>query len=348
MSQFPRAAWLRSVRRVLTEAPHERLIYLEGRGAPELRGALADYLNRVRGTWATPENIVVCSGFAQGWALTTQVLAATGARRLAVEDPSFDDVRPVAAGAGLDILGIPVTESGIDVAALEATDADAVLVTPAHQLTGAVLSPRKRTALLDWARRRGAVVIEDDYDAEYRYDQAPVGALQGLAPDHVVYAGSASKTLAPGLRLGWLIVPNRLVDDIAAAKLDQDRGSPVIDQLAFADFIARGEFNRHLRRMRPIYHRRRDALLTALAERLPDLRPAGVSAGLHLIAWLPPHLDESAIVDAAARRGLGINGLAPHRIAESRHGGLLFGYAKSSERATADGIDLLAEVIEEL
>lgn len=348
VSQFPRAAWLRSMRRVLTEAPHERLVYLDGRGAPELRGALADYLNRVRGTWASPENLVVCNGFAQGWALVTKVLADSGARTFAVEDPSFDDVRPIAAGAGLEVIGIPVTEQGLDVAALERSDADAVLVTPAHQLTGAVLSAAGRCALLDWAQRRDAIVIEDDYDAEYRYDQAPVGALQGLAPDHVVYAGSASKTLAPGLRLGWLIVPSRLAQAIAAAKVDADRGSPVLDQLAFADFLSHGEFDRHLRRMRPIYRSRRDALLRALAERLPDLRPTGVSAGLHLVALLPPDLDEAAVVDGAARRGVGINGLAPHRMADSDQAALIFGYAKSSERAITEGVTLLAEAIREL
>lgn len=348
VSQFPRAAWLRSVRRVLTEAPHERLVYLDGRGAPELRDALADYLNRVRGTWAQPDNLVVCNGFAQGWALVTKALVSAGARTLAVEDPSFNDVRPVAAGAGLEVIGIPVSEQGLDVATLERSAADAVLVTPAHQLTGAVLSAQGRTALLEWAQRRRAIVVEDDYDAEYRYDQTPVGALQGLAPDHVIYAGSASKTLAPGLRLGWLIVPNRLVQGIAAAKVAADRGSPVLDQLAFADFLSRGEFDRHLRRMRPIYRSRRDALLRALAIGLPDVRPTGVSAGLHLIAWLPADLDETTVVNAAARLGVGINGLAPHRLASSDQGGLVFGYAKSTERDITAGIGLLAEAVHEL
>jgi len=172
--------------------------------------------------------------------------------------------------------------------------------------------------------------------------------MQGLAPDQVVYAGSASKTLAPGLRLGWLVVPRHLVDDVAAAKILADRGSPVLDQLAFADFLARGEFDRHLRRMRPVYRRRRDALLEALRERVPDLVPAGISAGLHFVAWLPPGLDETAVVDAAARRGLGVYGLAPYRISGAGDSGLIFGYATLSERAITEGVDVLAAVIDDV
>ena len=210
VSQFPREAWLRSVRTVLIEAPHDRLNYLDGRGAIELRTALADYLNRVRGTWAEPGNVIACNGFAQAVALILPVLAAHGMRRLAVEDPSDDGAVRVAREAGFEVVGIPVTPDGIDVAALEASGADVVLVTPAHQFpTGCVMSPDTRTALLAWATSRGGLIIEDDYDAEYRYDQAPVGALHGLAPDNVIYAGTTSKTLAPGLRLGWLVAPTR-------------------------------------------------------------------------------------------------------------------------------------------
>jgi GntR family transcriptional regulator / MocR family aminotransferase len=196
-----------------------------------------------------------------------------------------------------------------------------------------------------WAERRGALIVEDDYDAEYRYDRAPIGAMQGLAPDRVVYAGTASKTLAPGLRLGWLLVPASLVDAIAEAKSLADRGSPVLDQLAFADFLERGEFDRHLRRMRPLYRRRRDTLIQALRERTPDLEPAGIAAGLHLIAYLPSDLDETTLVDAAARRGLAAYGLAPYRISCEGRGGLIFGYATLSERTIVEGVEILAEAI---
>jgi GntR family transcriptional regulator/MocR family aminotransferase len=307
VSSFPRAAWLRAIRGALASAPNDLFGYLAGSGVPQLRTAIADYLNRVRGTLALPDQIVICTGYAQGIALLVGVLAAAGARRLALEDPSSgDDALPAARAAGLDVIGVPVDHDGIRVDILAGTGADAVILTPSHQWpTGSVLSAGNRAAVLRWAAERGAVVIEDDYDAEYRYDRTPVGALQGLAPDRVVYAGSASKTLAPGLRLGWFVMPGHLAEPMAEAKIAADRGSPALEQLALADFITRGEFDRHLRRMRPVYRRRRDALLAALARRLPQLEPVGVSAGLHLVTWLPPHLDEAAVVDAAARRRSG-------------------------------------------
>jgi GntR family transcriptional regulator/MocR family aminotransferase len=346
VARFPRAAWLRSVRRVLNDTPDEALAYIGGRGAPQLRVALADYLNRARGTSADPENVLICNGFTQAITLLSQVLVERGTRRMAVEDPFDPEIRAVPVAAGIEVVGIPVTPEGIDVDALVRSDADVVLLTPAHQCpTGAVLSARARAAVLDWARLRGALVIEDDYDTEYRYDRAPIGAMQGLAPDHVVYAGTASKTLVPGLRLGWLVAPPSLVEDLTAAKQIADRGSPVFDQLAFADFLAHGELDRHLRRMRPVYRRRRDALLDALRTRLPDLRPTGVSAGLHLTAWLPPDLDDTEVVAAAAHRGLRVYGLGPYRVAGPGDPGLIFGYASLTEPTIAQGIAILADVI---
>jgi GntR family transcriptional regulator/MocR family aminotransferase len=347
VAQFPRDVWLRSMRKVLNEVPNDRLVYLDGRGAPELREALAEYLNRVRGTSARSSNVVISNGFAQGIRLLLQVLAANGSRRLAVEDPSSDDdVRLVAPSYGIEIVGVPVGPDGIDVAEVERSGADAVLVTAAHQFpTGAVLPPESRKALVDWAARRGALIIEDDYDAEFRYDRDPIGAIQGLAPDHVAYAGTASKTLAPGLRLGWLVVPSRLVAAVAAVKLLDDRGSAVLEQLTFADFVANREFDRHLRRMRPRYRRKRDTLLTALGERLPELEPTGISAGQHLVSWLPADLDEAAVVAAAAERGLGVYGLSPYWLAGTGRAGLLFGYGNLSEATIAEGVDLLADAI---
>jgi GntR family transcriptional regulator/MocR family aminotransferase len=356
VTRFPRAAWLRSLRRAVYGAPDERLAYPTGHGATELRQALADYLNRARGTSARAGDVVVCSGFTQGLALVVEVLAGRGATRVAVEDPSDPDIRQVPIDAGLEVVGVPVDEGGIRVDLLGRIDADALLLTPAHQCpTGAVLSAEARTGVLDWARQRGALVVEDDYDSEYRYDRPPVGALQGLAPDLVVYAGSASKTLSPGLRLGWLVAPEHLVDELAVAKKTADRGSPVLDQIAFADFLARGELDRHMRRMRPVYRRRRDALLAALADRLPDLRPAGVSAGLHLTAWLPSDL--AAVVAGAADRGLKVYGLADYRLGSDPGGpggrqapepGLLFGYAGLTEAQIAEGIEILVDTIADL
>jgi GntR family transcriptional regulator / MocR family aminotransferase len=348
VSEFPREVWLRSVRRVLARAPSDRLSYIDGRGMPELRTALAAYLNRVRGTCADPERMVICGGFAQGLSLVSQVLHAAGGRQIALEDPSDDTPRTIAARAGLEVVPVEVDDAGLDVDALSATDADAVVVTAAHQFPrGGVLPPDRRARLVGWATPGRRLLVEDDYDAEYRYDREPIGAIQGLAPDRVVYIGSASKTLAPGLRLGWMLLPADLVEPMAAAKYAADRGSPAIDQLAFADFVAHGELDRHLRRMRPIYRRRRDALLAALGEHLPQLTPIGASAGLHLLAWLPAGLTEAAAIEAAAGVGVGIEGVGTYRIARrARPQGLIFGYAGLSERAITEGIRRLGQALD--
>ncbi|HLJ03669.1 MAG TPA: PLP-dependent aminotransferase family protein [Solirubrobacteraceae bacterium] len=347
LAAFPRAAWLRSVRRALTDAPDDRLGYLDGRGAVELRSALAAYLNRVRGTDATAETIVITSGYAQAAWLILTVLAARGARTLAVEDPSAsDDARPIAESLGMNVVGIPVGDDGARVDAVAELEADVLILTPSHQWpTGGVLSAKARAAVLAWAARTGALVLEDDYDAEYRYDRAPVGAMQGLDPGRVAYAGTASKTLAPGFRLGWLILPRELVEPVAQAKLLADRGSPILDQLTFADFLSRGEFDRHLRRMRPVYRSRRDAVLAALAEHLPELEPAGIAAGLHLVAWLGDDLDEATVIAAAAREGVAIAGVSPYRMSPVVRGGLIFGYSNLSERVISDGVERLARAI---
>jgi GntR family transcriptional regulator/MocR family aminotransferase len=350
VSNFPRGAWLRAIRTALTDAPNDVFGYLTGRGVPQLRVALAGYLNRVRGAVAEPDHMVICTGYAQGVSLLIGVLAAAGAKRLALEDPSSrDDALLAARAAGLEVAGIPVDGDGIRVDLLRDSGADAVILTPSHQWpTGSVLSAQNRAGVIRWATERGAVIIEDDYDAEYRYDRTPVGALQGLAPDHVAYAGSASKTLAPGLRLGWFVMPGHLTEPMAEAKIAADRGSPALEQLALADFITRGEFDRHLRRMRPVYRRRRDALLAALARHLPWLEPVGVSAGLHLVTWLPPDLDEAAVVAAARRVGVSLDAVGPYRITNPGPGGLIFGYATVNEQAIAEGVARLARVIGEM
>jgi GntR family transcriptional regulator / MocR family aminotransferase len=350
VAAFPRAAWLRSVRRALTEAADERLGYLDGHGAVELRSALAAYLNRVRGTNADPETIVITSGYAQAVPLLMGLLAARGARTIAVEDPSAsDDARPIAQALGLNVVGVPVGDDGVRVDAVAELDADVLILTPSHQWpTGGVLSPQARAAVLGWAQRTGALVLEDDYDAEYRYDRAPIGAMQGLDPERVAYAGTASKTLAPGFRLGWLILPRELLEPFAEAKLLADRGSPILDQLTFADFLSRGEFDRHLRRMRPMYRSRRDALLTALAQHLPELEPAGIAAGLHLVAWLPQDLEEATVIAAAAREGVAVAGVSPYRLSPAPRGGFIFGYSNLNERAITDGIVRLARAVSSL
>jgi GntR family transcriptional regulator/MocR family aminotransferase len=345
VTEFPRHAWLRSVRRVITGAPSDRFTYLGGRGVPELRTALAAYLNRVRGTAADPSDIVICTGFVQGLSLVIRALRERGARRIAVEDPSDPDFRAIITANGLDWIAIPVDNAGLRVDLLAGSDADGVLVTAAHQYpTGSVLPPERRSALVAWASQGRRTIIEDDYDAEFRYDREPIGAIQGLGPDRVVYGGSASKILAPGLRLGWLVAPPGLVPSITAVKQAADNGSAAFDQLAFADMLDRGELDHHLRRMRSIYRGRRDVLLDSLARRLPAFQPAGASAGLHVLAYLPSGLDEAEIIDAAAAAGIGLAGLSPRRVAPGPPG-LIFGYGAIAEGAIDEGVRRLTEVV---
>ena len=341
VSLFPRTAWLASLRRALRDAPDARFDYGDPRGAPELRGALARYLGRVRGVACDPERVVVTSGMAQGMALFARSLTPGGARRIGMEDPSSAPGRAQLASNGLEVVPIPVDAHGLEVERLPAVDA--VMVTPAHQFPlGVVLAPDRRAALLDWAAHTGAVVLEDDYDAEYRYDRQPVGSVQGLAPDLVVYAGSISKTLAPGLRLGWLVVPERLIDAVTAAKASDDLGTPVVEQLALADFLERGQLDRHLRRTRTVYRDRRDALVAALGRLLPECPIAGVAAGLHLVVHLPAGADEQAVLDAARARGLGLSGIAEHRI-EPGPPALLLGYGRLPEPAVEPAVQALAD-----
>lgn len=347
VSQFPRQVWLRSLRRVLVEAPNDRLMYLDRRGAEELRTALAAYLNRVRGTAADAERIVICNGFAQAIDLIVQLVKARGGRRIAVEDPGDTDGRVAVRRHGLETVPIPVDDRGISIEALRRSGADAVFLTPAHHYpTGAVMAPDRRADLLAWADDRDALILEDDYDAEYRYDREPIGAIHGLAPERVVYAGSASKTLAPGLRLGWMIVPEEHVDAVGALKVANDRGSPSLEQLAFADFLSKGEFDRHLRRMRPLYRERRDALLDALARHLPDLRPVGASAGLHVLAWLPAGVNEAALVTGAAARGVRMTDVA-HTYSDPGRapGGLIFSYGAVTASEIEEGVRLVADAL---
>jgi GntR family transcriptional regulator / MocR family aminotransferase len=346
MTAFPRDIWLRSFRRALASAPASRLSYLDGRGVPELRSELASYLNRVRGTVATADDVVITLGFSQGLALIAQALREDGHRRIAIEAASLLDARTILELEGMTRVPIPVDAEGIRVDLLDRARVGGVVVTPAHQYpTGAVLSPERRLALLAWADRHDGLVVEDDYDAEYRYDRQPVGALQGLRPSRVVYAGSASKVLAPGLRLGWLIAPTELATRLAAMKKARDGGSPALDQLTFADFIAHGELDRHLRRMRPIYRRRRDAVIAALARHLPQLEPVGAAAGLHILTWLPPGEAAGRIVDAAAAAGIGLGSLATDG---SSRDALVFGYGAIEERLIEPGIRRLARIVGEL
>jgi GntR family transcriptional regulator / MocR family aminotransferase len=340
LGELPRRELARAVARVLREAPDQRFDLPDPAGVIELRSALASYLGRVRGVRAGAEQIVITTGTRHGAGLAWQALAARGARRVGVEDPGWVGMPETAAAAGLTAVPVPVDDRGLVVATLEAAGVDAVAVAPAHQYpTGGVLGAERRRELLGWAREHGTVVIEDDFDAEYRYDHQPIGSLQGLAPEHVIYTGSTSKTVAPGLRLGWLAVPAALVDPILARQAVAGTIPPPIFQLAFAELIERGELDRHLRRQRRRYLRRRDALLAALAGELPSLAVTGAAAGLYVVLELPSRLDEAAVLAAARARGIALEG---------RGGGepaLVIGYAGLDAAATRPAVAALAASI---
>jgi GntR family transcriptional regulator/MocR family aminotransferase len=329
LSAFPRQAWLAAARQALTEAPAAALGYGDPRGEAPLRAALAGYLARARGVVTDPERIVVCAGFAQALELLCEVLRRRGARELAVEGYGQLQHGQLAAAAGLAVTAVPVDGGGAAVAALGA--ADAALLTPAHQFPlGVALAPGRRRQAADWAAQTGALVVEDDYDGEFRYDRQAVGALQALAPGSVGYAGTASKSLAPGLRLGWLVLPAGLLDEVVAAKRVARRFSSSLDQLALAEFISRGGYDRHVRHARLAYRRRRDTLLAVLRRDAPRVRVTGIAAGLHVLVHLPAGQREADVVADAAARGLAVEGLTAYTTPAlaGQHGpALVLGYA---------------------
>ncbi len=344
LAGFPREHWLRSLRAALRESPLDALGYGDPRGHPGLREALADYLDRVRGTAADTEHMTICTGFMQGFSLACRVLRGHGVDAIALEDPGWHQHRLIAEQSGLEVVAIPVDEEGIRVAELAASDAAVVVVTPAHQFpTGAVLSPARRAELVEWAESEERLIVEDDFDGEYRYDRVAVGALQGLAPEQVLYIGSASKRLAPAMRLGWMLTPSWLAWELSAGKAVEDGGSEVVGQLALRDFIARGELDRHVRRMRTRYQHRREIMLEALAQWLPQGRASGAAAGLFELVHLPGGIEESALLESAAARGVGMEGLSWHRFTASGPPGVLLGFGNLSEPAIEHGVRLLAD-----
>ncbi len=344
LDTFPIADWCSCAQDALRTAPRAVLGYADPQGLPRLREALAEYLGRTRGTIVDPDRVVICDGLTQGLGLACRALLTRGARRVAVEDPGFRFHREIIRHIGLEPVPVPVDDGGIRVDALERESIDAVLATPAHQFpTGYALSTERRVALLDWAARTGALVIEDDYDAPYRYDGRPAAAIQGVAPDHVVYAGTASKILAPGLRLGWLLVPAAISEAVVGEKAREDLGTNVPAQLALALFIERGHLDRHVRRVRLTYRTRRDVLVDALATYLPDARIEGIAAGLHTMATLPDEIDETSLRERARGRGVAIDGLSRYRATpESGGPGLVLGYANLPEVKIRRGIEQVA------
>jgi len=346
LSEFPRTAWLAAARKAVTAAPSGAFGYGDPRGQPELRAALAAYLARARGVRAAADQIVICSGFTQGLSLVGRVLAGSGAAAVGVEAYGHRQHREVLKAAGLCALPVPVDPLGAVIG--QVPDCAALLLTPAHQFPlGVALAPLRRNQAVAWAARTGALIIEDDYDGEFRYDRRAIGAMQALAPEHVIYAGTASKTLAPAVRLGWLVVPRRLLADVLSAKERADRHGSSLDELTLAEFITSGGYDRHVRRSRLRYQRRRDRLLAALARALPDPQVTGVAAGMHAVLHLPPGMGEAETVAAAAARGLTLDGMRDYRMPTVDYpDALVIGYGTPPAHAFTTAVARLCAVLQ--
>jgi GntR family transcriptional regulator/MocR family aminotransferase len=345
-ASFPRAAWLASARRALTAAPHDAFGPGDPQGRLELRRALAEYLARARGVRTVPEQIVICSGFAHALRL---LFGAVLRGPLGVESYGLGFHRSLLAAASVRTVPLELDERGARIEELTSlTEIRTVLLTPAHQFpTGGPLHPDRRAAVVDWARGHGGLILEDDYDGEFRYDRRPVGALQGLDPDRVLYVGSVSKSLSPAVRLGWMVLPDHLVDRVLAAKGAREGWASVPDQLTLADLIDSGAYDRHIRRMRQLYRRRRDELVATLAERAPHVIPTGIAAGLHAVLRLPPGTERST-VKAATSQDLALDGLADFRHPTATMpaaDGLVVGYATPPNHAYSAAIDALCRAL---
>ncbi|MGW2225769.1 MocR-like pyridoxine biosynthesis transcription factor PdxR [Streptomyces formicae] len=346
-ASFPRTAWLSSARRALGAAPNEAFGPGDPRGRIELRRALTDYLTRARGVRVSPERIVVCSGFAHALRLLFGGAVLRG--RFALESYGLGFHREILANAGVGTVPLGLDEQGARIGELAAGPrVRGVLLTPAHQFpTGGPLHPSRRAAAVDWARSHGGLILEDDYDGEFRYDREPVGAVQGLDPEHVIYLGSVSKSLSPAVRIGWMVLPEHLVHGVLAAKGEREAWASVLDQLTLADFIASGQYDRHVRRMRQRYRSRRDRLVAALAERAPHITATGIAAGLHAVLRLPPGT-EASVVKAAAWQGIALEGLARFRHPQATMAaadGLVVGYSTPSEHAYGAAVDALCRAL---
>ncbi|MEV7319620.1 PLP-dependent aminotransferase family protein [Streptomyces sp. NPDC093970] len=350
LALFPRAAWAAAQRAVLAELPHRDLGYPDPRGLPRLRSALAELLVRRRGVVADPERIVVVSGVAQATTLLGCVLHARGVREIGVEDPGSPQHTGLYAAAGLRAVPLPLDAEGLAPGPLRASGVRAVTTTPAHQYpTGIACSARRRAELLDWARAVDGLLLEDDYDGDFRYDRAPVGALQGLDPERVAYLGSVSKSLAPGLRLGWLLVPERLAHEVVERKRTMDLGHPSLDQAVFARFLERGDYDRQLRRCQRAYRERRDVLVASLAEHLPHARVSGIAAGLHAIAELPRSCGpESRFVARMTAAGVAVRplGECTHTRSDDPVVRLVLGYAHLPPARIREGVRVMAQALD--
>jgi GntR family transcriptional regulator/MocR family aminotransferase len=344
VSEFPRAAWVAATRRALTNAPTGALRMGDPRGRPELRGALAEYLTRARGVRTSAESIVICAGVRHA----IELLARAVGGPIAVEAYALHIFRDAISAIGVSTLPIGLDENGAVVSDLDALDVRAVVLTPAHHNPqGVALHPARRTAVVEWAQRTGGYIFDDDYDGEFRYDRQPIGALQALDPDHVAYLGSASKALSQTLRIGWMALPEDLIEPVIEAGGGHQFYVDAISQLTMADFISSGQYDRHIRKMRARYRRRRDALVEAL--RGFDVEISGLAAGVNALLKLPDGSEPEVL------RRAGEAGIALHGLSRMRHplagqdvpdrDGIVVGFAAPSEHAFAAAVEALCTVL---
>ncbi|WP_328328701.1 PLP-dependent aminotransferase family protein [Kribbella sp. NBC_00382] len=345
LSLFPRRMWAASTRRVLAEAGNESFDYPSPAGVPALRAAVAEYVARARGVHATVEDVVITAGFSHGLALLARMFRELGVDRVSMENPGLGRHRRLVQAAGLEVSPLAVDASGADP---DDVQGQVAVLTPAHQHPrGAVLAPERRMRFVEWAR--DGFVVEDDYDGEFRYDQQPVGAMQALAPDRVIFAGCASKSLAPGVRLGWLVVPPVLRKPLLNAIISTGSGVSSIEQLVMADLITRGDYDRHIRKVRLEYRRRR----TELADRVAAVWPyplEGIAAGMHALLPLESAAEEWRLIDVAQYGGLSVHGLHTmgywHTEDDSQPAALVLGYATPPPHAWRTALDRLAELLQ--
>lgn len=346
LETFPRAAWSRALRRAVQSTDDSSFGYPDPGGHPALRASLAEYLGRVRGVATSADNVIVTQGATQGIGLIGRALASRGFRAVGLEDPSHRDQRALMEGAGLEVVPVAVDADGLQVSALAPSRAETVLVTPAHQFpTGVLMSPSRRSQLISWVDESDRYVLEDDYDAEFRFAGSPVGAIQGLRPDRVVYIGSTSKALSPALRIGWVIVPQDLHDDVVRLKRYADLGSPTVPQLALADLIDSGDYDRHLRRVRQLYGKRRRAVVRAVERGFPGADVLGIEAGLH-VAIRVEALDERRFQQLAEQQAsVAIGVLGEHAIKFQPASALLLGFAAETENRLQVAVNRLAKLL---
>ena len=348
----PRTQWANAVRHAVATLPDGELAAVDRLGHPLARTAVAASLMRSRRAVAAPDDVVITHGATDAMTAIATGLHRAGHRSLLVEDPSWPRLREVAAAAGLVPVPVPVDGHGVDVEALAAaasrTGARAALLTPAHQFpTGAALAPGRRDAVVRWAREVDAVLIEDDYDAEFRYDRRPVAALQGMAPERIVLIGSLSKSVAPAFGLGWAVMPVSLRERV---RLPETARPSVVDQAALARFIDSGDLERHLRAARGRFRRRRAALLVALQRELPALPVTGIAAGMHAVLLLPPGVRGADAAATAGELGVAVSALSRYRAsaASPTPEALVLGYGNLGDAVVDEAVTRLARGIRSL